>query len=188
MFGTGSDQTLVKRALGGSERAWLTLVRRHEGRVYNHALRMAGNPDDAMDIMQEVFMSVYRNLDSFRGDSQFTTWLFRIAAFRCTDHFRRRRLRAVDTHDVEDLEDPLASPQAALEEARDNADVLALMQRLPPEQRLVVELKFFQQFTFEEISEQLGISPNTAKTRLYTAVSKMKQSHEGQTLVQEAGP
>lgn len=172
MFGTASDEVLIRRALKGSERAWLQLVRRHEERVYNHALRMSGNPDDAMDIMQEVFVSVYRNLSSFRGDSRFTTWLFRIAAFRCTDFFRRQRLRG-DVLESTDIEDADAAPDIALEALRDNRELTAMMQRLSGEQRLVVELKYFQHFTFEEIGEQLGISPNTAKTRLYTALQKM---------------
>lgn len=176
MFGSASDEALIQRALKGSERAWLQLVKRHEERVYNHALRMSGNPDDAMDIMQEVFMSVYRNLGSFRGDSRFTTWLFRIAAFRCTDYFRRRQTRG-DVQESTDIEDNDRAPHRMLEAYRDNQDLMALMQNLSGDQRLVVELKYFQHFTFEEIAEQLGISPNTAKTRLYTAIDKLKQTN-----------
>ncbi len=174
MFGLVSDETLIKRALDGSERAWLQLVKRHEERVYNHALRMSGNPDDAMDIMQEVFLSVYRNLDGFRGDSRFTTWLFRIAAFRCTDYFRRQKVRG-DVRESTDIEDETTTPSRALEDYQDNRGLAEMMQRLPPDQRIVVELKYFQHFTFEEIGEQIGISPNTAKTRLYTALDKLRQ-------------
>jgi len=178
MFGAASDETLIRRALAGSERAWLQLVKRHQRRVYNHALRMSGNRDDALDIMQEVFMSVYRNLDTFRGDSRFSTWLFRIAASRCTDYFRRQHLFGEVCLDAGDLADgESGGPLEALGQLRDNEGVLALMRSLPPEQRLVVELKFFGHFTFDEISEQLGISTNTAKTRLYAAIKKMRRAH-----------
>ncbi|XOV89085.1 MAG: RNA polymerase sigma factor [Pseudomonadota bacterium] len=167
---------MIKRALDGSERAWLALVKRYEGRLYNYALRMSGNPDDAMDILQDVLMSVYRNLASFRGDSQFSTWLFRIAAFRSTDFFRRKKWQPSHLVDEAEPADPSEShsPEYALVNAQDNRDIARLMSQLPTEQRQVVELKYFQHFTFDEIAGQLGISPNTAKTRLYAALQKMR--------------
>jgi RNA polymerase sigma-70 factor (ECF subfamily) len=177
MFAPKSDEDLIKSAIEGSERAWLTLVKRHEKPIFNYALRMSGNADDAMDIMQDVLMSVYRNLDSFRGDSKFTTWLFRIASFRCTDYFRRKNWQMTSIDDEEmPLEDSneMNSPEPAISQVQDNEGISRLMGALPPEQRHVVELKFFQHFTFDEIAGQLGISPNTAKTRLYTALGKMR--------------
>lgn len=71
-----SDETLVKRALAGSDGAWTKLVRRYERRIYNYALRMVGHQDDAYDLMQEVFLGVYRNLSGYRGDGVFAAWLF----------------------------------------------------------------------------------------------------------------
>lgn len=121
-------------------------------------------------------MSVYRNLGSFRGDAKFSTWLFQIAAFRCTDYFRKRRQFAeTDTEELEDHNE-LTMPEVNLSNARENQSIARLLQALSPDQRQVVELKFFQHFTFEEIGGQLGISPNTAKTRLYTALQKMRQA------------
>lgn len=179
MFGLNNkdpDEELIKRALTGSERAWLTLVKRHEQRLYNYALRMSGNPDDAMDILQDILMSVYRNLASFRGDSRFTTWLFRIASFRSTDFFRKRSWQTSQIEDQEMLQDESRTfdPDWLFTRARDNDGIARLMSALPPDQRQVVELKYFQHFTFDEIAGQLGISPNTAKTRLYTALTRMR--------------
>ena len=175
MFAPKTDGELIGRALEGSERAWLALVRRHEKRLYNYALRMSGNPDDAMDILQDVLLSVYRNLPSFRGDAKFSTWLFRIVSFRCTDYFRRKALEepCVDDGAVADPDDSRL-PDTSLGNARDNREISRLMLMLSPDQRHVVELKFFQHFTFDEIAGQLGISPNTAKTRLYAAIEKMR--------------
>ena len=82
MFTRKTDDQLIKSAIAGSERAWLQLVKRYEKRVYNYALRMSGNKDDAMDIMQDVLMSVYRNLMSYRGDGEFLAWLLRIVSLR----------------------------------------------------------------------------------------------------------
>lgn len=175
MFAPKTDEDLVKRALAGSERAWMALVKRHEKRLYNYALRMSGNPDDAMDILQDAFLSVYRNLGSFRGDAKFSTWLYRIASFRCTDYFRRKK-REVEA-DADDFADEsnASLPDLCLSNARDNRDIGRLLTLLSPDQRQVVELKFFQHFTFDEIAGQLGISPNTAKTRLYAALTKMRK-------------
>lgn len=177
MLGTVTDESLVARALAGSNGAWTKLVKRYEKRVYNYALRMVGHPDDAFDLMQEVFVGVHRNLAGFRGDGAFPAWLFRIASFRCTDYLRRRRF-------TEEYDDEAShsnggpGPEEMTFATHANQQITAALADLPDEQRQVVELKFFQHFTFEDIAGQLGISPNTAKTRLYSALRKLKQHEE----------
>ena len=86
-----SDNQLIAAALAGSLPAWDALVRRHERRVYNLGLRLLNNPDDALDLVQDVFLGVYRNLYRFRGESQFSTWLFRIVHNKAVDLIRRRQ-------------------------------------------------------------------------------------------------
>ena len=176
MLGRKSDEDLIASALRGSESAWMSLVRRYEKRLFNHALRMVGNRDDAMDLLQDVFLSVYRNLASYRGDAPFAAWLYRIATFRCTDHLRRKRPAFGEFEEFPDAE--ANNPEITLESARSNGDIIRLLSSLPSEQRQVIELKFFQNFTFEEIAGQLGISSNTAKSRLYAALKKLRGSDE----------
>ncbi len=177
MLGPVTDETLVTRAVAGSNSAWNKLVKRYEKRVYNYALRMVSHPDDAFDLMQEVFMGVHRNLANFRGDAPFPAWLFRIATFRCTDYLRRRRV-----HEEFDEQKGYTATSAGPEEqtfaTHTNQKISAALSALPFDQRQVVELKFFQHFTFEDIAGQLGISANTAKTRLYSALRKLKQHEE----------
>lgn len=173
MLVAASDETLVRRALAGSNSAWTALVKRYERRVYNYALRMVRHPDDALDLMQEVFLGVYRNLATYRGDGAFPAWLFRIAAFRCTDLLRRRR-DMTPYDDGNELPARDGDPVQATATAHANRQINAALATLPAEQRHVVELKFFQSFTFEDIAKQLGISPNTAKTRLYSALRKLR--------------
>ena len=86
-----TDEQLIQNVLRGQKRAWLHLVKRFESPVYNYALRMTGNADDAMDLMQEVFVSVFRNLSSYRGEGSFKGWLFKIAHYRCIEFYRRKR-------------------------------------------------------------------------------------------------
>lgn len=187
---TDQDEALISAALEGSARAWERLVRRYEGRVYNFALRMTGNETEALDLMQEVFLGVYRNLQRFRGDSQFTTWLFRIAHNKAVDMNRRKYLLtplaslggAEQTEDevLEQLHDETQeqNPLALLDTEQRNAGVMKLLNRLSWDQRLVVELKVFQSCTFEEIAEMQDISANTAKTRFYTAMKLLKTQME----------
>ena len=138
---------------------------------------MVGHPDDAFDLMQEVFLGVYRNLPGYRGDGAFPAWLFRIAAFRCTDYLRRRRFHDEFDETAADGDTSQAPDQAAMA-THTNQQIAAALATLSADQRHVVELKFFQHFTFDDIGEQLGISPNTAKTRLYSALRKLKQHEE----------
>lgn len=178
VFRRKTDEQLIKSAINGSQQAWLTLVKRYEKRVYNYSLRMSGNADDAMDILQDVMLSVYRNLSNYRGDGVFVAWLFRIASFRCVDHFRKKRFHQ-STEDLELMDESAAyEPDVNLANAQSNRDMSDLMAALPLEQRQVVELKYFQHFTFDEIGGQLGISSNTAKTRLYAALGKLKKQSQ----------
>lgn len=175
MFGKSEDSVLIKRAIQGSEKAWLTLVKRYENRVYNHALRMSGNPDDALDILQNTFIAVFRNLESYRGEASFPTWLIRIAIFRSTDLLRKRKNLSESFEETTDQNNQ-DEPEHHLQHTRDNRRVLKMLQSLPLESRQIVELKFFQNFTFDEIAGQLGISSNTAKSRLYASLKKMRET------------
>lgn len=184
MFKLIKDEKLIEKALDGSQSSWEKLVKRYEGLVYNYCLRMTFNSSDAMDLMQEVFLAVFRNLPSYRGNNQFKGWMMRIAANKTTD-FIRAKFRNPLHQASEILADDFHSkhsPHSVYEEHNKNQQILKMLARLPEDQRLVVELKFFQHFTFEEISEQTGIAVSTIKTRLYSALQKLK----GHTEVQNA--
>lgn len=173
------DGELIARALAGSQRAWLGLVRRHETRVYNLAYRMTGNRQDALDLMQEAFLAVYRNLPNYRGEGVFAAWLLRIVVNRAVDFLRRRHGNPL--HRAAELDESLVSAEAhphGAEQDSQRALLLRLLGRLSPSQRLVVELKFFQHLSFPEIARQLGIPENTAKTRLYSALQGLRQHEE----------
>lgn len=167
------DEQLAKKAINGSQRAWLKLVKRYEKPIYNYGIRMTGNSDDALDLMQEVFISVYRNLSTFRGEGSFKGWVFRIASYRCVEFYRKKR----PTVDLDTVPEPATDgnlPEQMMLMTQENKQLVAAMQTLPFNQKAVLELKFFGQFTFEEIAQQLDISSNTVKTRLYTALAKLK--------------
>ncbi len=180
MRASNSDEKLVAAALGGSARAWRQLVQRHEGRIYNLGYRLTGNSEDALDLLQEVFLGVYRNLERFRGEANFSTWLFRIAHNKAVDFNRKRKLLSL-TGNLDDSGEFAAlraraetEPEYGAGERDRNRLALQLLSRIPMEQRLVVELKIYQSLTFEEIASMQEISVNTAKTRFYAALKKMR--------------
>lgn len=169
-----SDETLIAQALKGKKSAWLTLVKRYEKNLYNYALRMVNNPADAMDLLQDIFMALFRNLSSFRGESAFKHWLFKIAHYRCLEFYRRKRpMQSLDDVPEQENEQSLCLEKGLFLQQQ-SSTLLEAMQCLPIKQKLVVELKFFQQCTFEDISQQLDISTNTAKSQLYSALDKLK--------------
>lgn len=170
-----TDEKLISKAINGNQSAWLKLVKRYESHVFQYALRMTSNHADAMDLMQETFMSVCRSLPEFRGESGFKTWLLRIAHFRCVEFYRRRKWFADDSEIQQmDAEPEQACPELAFSQKQNQQQLLALMKRLPFEQKLIVELKVFQHLTFDQIAEQIGVSANTVKSRFYTALDKLK--------------
>lgn len=171
-----SDERLIKRALENNKEAWLQLVKRYEGLVYNYGLRMVGNRDDAMDLMQDVFVSVFRNLAGWRGECSFKNWLMTIAHHRCIEHYRRRR----DYHSDDQLDDQASdndwdNPERIYAGQQRGQQLIRAMQELPLEQRQIVELKFFQHLKLQDIATQLDTPLNTVKSRLYSAVSKLQE-------------
>lgn len=171
-----SDEKLIARAIGGNRPAWLKLVGRHEKTVFNYALRMLGNREDALDLMQDTFFAVFRNLDGFRGESAFKNWLLKIAHYRCIEFYRKRK-HTIDLDSVPEAFNEAGEdcPELSVVSQQQGAELIGAMGQLPVNQRAVIEMKFFQHLTFEDIANQLGISSNTVKSRLYAGLGKMKQ-------------
>lgn len=177
------DEALIAAALKGSAYAWEKLVKRYESKIYNHGLRLTGNSSDAMDLMQEVFLGVYRNLHRFRGDAKFSSWIFRIAHNKAVDMNRRKRLMTAPPRFSEEDEGdeferfpgkPELEPENRLGNQEQNVRILKMLDQLTRDQRSIVELKVYQSLTFDEIAELQDISANTAKTRFYSALKKLK--------------
>jgi RNA polymerase sigma-70 factor (ECF subfamily) len=168
-----TDEQLIAKALHGNKKAWLNLLKRYEKQIYHYGMRMTGKNEDALDLMQEVFISVFRNLSTYRNEGSFKSWMFRIAHFRCIEFYRRKKpMQGLD--DTPEVECDAMSAVDKIYTHQENKQLISAMQQLPLAQKAIVELKFFGQFTFDEIAEQTGISANTAKSRLYGALEKLK--------------
>ena len=158
-----TDTELVGEARAGDEQAFAELVRRHERRVYNLAYRMLGRSEDARDASQEAFVSCYRNLRRFRGDSAFGTWLHRIAVNACYDLLRKR------PRDQVELNEGLA--EATVGDPADRAasavDVQRALLEVPHEFRAVIVMRDVQGLPYDEIAAVLAVPVGTVKSRLH---------------------
>jgi RNA polymerase sigma-70 factor, ECF subfamily len=157
------------------------LVLKWEKKIYNLALRMLQDREEAADAAQEVFWLAYKSIGRFRNDSKFSTWLFRIAVNHCISKLRQRPPGAHFSIDNETEDSPLKgwtpvqeSHEKAYLEGEQRARVRRAMQALPDEQKVVLELKFFQELTFEEIAEVISVPLSTIKSRLYTGLDLLK--------------
>ena len=174
--GEPDDAELVRRAQGGDRSAFGELMRRHERRVYNLAFRLLGGPDDAQDAAQDAFLSCYRNLGRFRGDSAFGTWMHRIAVNACYDLLRRRR--PVQSLDAEGAPEPAVADHA--EAATAAADVHRALQQVPLEFRAVLVLHELQDVSVEDVAAMLEVPIGTVKSRLFRGRAALGRALAGE--------
>lgn len=158
-----SDHDLVKAFAGGDQGAVEELLRRHQNRVYGLALRLLGNRPDALDATQEVFVTLLRKARTFRAESAFSTWLYRVTANACYD-MHRRRARDPQIVETPDLEVPDAS-----ESVESRLVVEEALAKLPLDQRTALILREINDLSYEEIARATGVAIGTVKSRIARA-------------------
>jgi len=168
-----SDQQLIANYLAGDEQSLELLIRQYLKPIYSFVSRYVGNGQEAEDITQEVFVRVWRNLKKFDQTKSFKTWIFSIAKNASLDFLKKKRAIPFSEFDLEDggnlitdtLVDPAPLPLALLERA-DMAKMLNIaMEKLSPQYRMVLFLRYNDHFNFREIAESLGESLNTITSR-----------------------
>jgi RNA polymerase sigma-70 factor (ECF subfamily) len=172
-----ADADLVELARSGESEALTELYRRHERRVYNLALRTLGNPWDAADVVQETFIKAFRNLESFKGEARFGTWLHRIAVNAAYDYLRRHRPEPMEAEILDDLSGP-SGPAMVVGSGRDGVDpavdglsepLRAALMKLEEGFRFAVVLCDLLGFPYAEAAEILGVQEGTIKSRIFRA-------------------
>lgn len=176
------EAAVIQAVLDGDINAYELLVKEYEKNVYNLALRMVGNSEDAADMSQEAFIKAYNSLTSFRGDSKFSVWLYRIVSNVCLDYLRSRGRRQTislstendDGEDVEiDIADETQSPERLLDRRLTRDAVRRGLAALPPEHRQILLLREIQGLSYDEIADALGIEAGTVKSRIFRARKKL---------------
>lgn len=185
-----SDETLLEQARQGSLEALETLVSRYEQPVYNLAMRLLQHEQDAEDVMQQTFLSLVENLDSFRGESSFRTWLYRVATFAAFKILRKRK--GLETISLDASVDPQPEQEGPpphpefIADWRDTPERLAQRQevrqlieealaQLDEKHRVVFLLRDVEGLSIEETATALGITPANVKVRLLRARLQLRE-------------
>lgn len=177
------EKELVRRSQKDDEEAFATLVNQYKRKVFHLAYSLTHDEHAADDLAQEVFIKVYFALKKFKGESEFGTWIYRIAVNHCRDYLRKKsRMRLLS---LEDIKEPGLSKdhESALEEKESEEEqrreaVHDHIRKLPEKYRIILSLRDIQGFSYEEIGSILGLSPGTVDSRLHRARMLLRKKME----------
>ena len=171
------EQELIAAVLAGDADSFEPLVIEHQKKIYNLALRMTGDPDDAFDVTQDAFVRAYSSLKDFRGESAFGSWLYRLASNLCLDFLRSKKRHAVLSLSEEDgeldISDLRFSPESELERAELRDALSRGLERLPAAARQIIVMRDVSGLSYAEIAEILGLELGTVKSRIARAREKL---------------
>ncbi len=170
------DLALAERCRQGELGAFEELYRAHSGRLYSVTLRMVGNPADADDLLQEIFLSAHRKLESFRGESSLGTWLYRLAVNLCLDYLRSRTGRNIQVTDPLDDEPGLADSagRGLADRVVAHMDLERALAQLPAGCRTAFVLHDIQGLEHREVGEIMGIAEGTSKSQVHKARLRLR--------------
>jgi len=170
------DRALVERCRQGDLGAFDEIYRAHSRKLYGLAVRMLGNPADAEDMLQEIFLAAHRKLDSFRGESALSTWLYRLAVNLCLDYLRSRTGRAIHMTDAlgDDPVLPDAGSHGLAERAVTKMDLERAIAQLPEGCRTAFVLHDVQGLEHQEVGEIMGIAEGTSKSQVHKARMRLR--------------
>ncbi len=181
-----SEQDLIKRCQEGDIEAFEQLITDYEKRILNYCFRMMGNPSDAEDAAQEVFVKVFRFIGNFNGQSSFSTWLYRVASNVCLDLLRKAKRQpqnVVSIHQENDegeeylmaIEDPEPNPYERAQLSEAQQVLVDALDQLGDEQKRVIILRDIEGLSYEEIAEITNTAPGTVKSRINRARQNLKK-------------
>jgi RNA polymerase sigma-70 factor, ECF subfamily len=166
------DFSLIKRFIDGEESVFRLIVQRHKEKVRNIVYLTLNSNDYVDDIAQEVFITVYKNLNQFKFQSQFTTWLYRITVNKCKDHIRKMKIRKIFSP-IKDV-DREAGYNISVEESNTAELVQEAIKKLPDKLRVPLLLKDIEGFSYQEIAETVECEIGTVKSRIFRAREGLK--------------
>jgi RNA polymerase sigma factor (sigma-70 family) len=174
-----NDLLLVEEAKKGNEKAFASLMNRYRDSIYFMLLKMVNNPSDAEDLTIEAFGKAFRNIDSYTPRFAFSTWLFMIATNNCIDFIRRKHATSVPLdqwqegigHTTINIQSDLPDPEETLINDQKIATLRKIVNQLKSPYREIIELRYYKEYSYEEMSNELNIPIGTVKAQLYRAKS-----------------
>jgi RNA polymerase sigma-70 factor (ECF subfamily) len=167
------DFSLIQRFIEGDESTFRTLVQRHKDKIRNIIYLTLNSSDSIDDIAQDVLITIYKNLKSFRFQSQFSTWLYRITVNKCKDHLRKVRIRSIFIPIKDGEEDPVYIPSM---EHKDISEIVNhAISKLPEKLRLPLLLKDIEGLSYQEIAETVNCEIGTVKSRIFRAREGLRE-------------
>ena len=170
-----SDTDLIGRMARGDQRAMPVLFARHRTRVYRFILRRVRSESLAEDLVNETFLAVWQQAGRFEGTSSATTWMLAIAHNKSVSVLRKRREEALEEGAAEAIPDGADSAETSLVKGDKGTALRACLDRLPDDQRVVMDLVYYHEQSVKEVAEVLGIPENTVKTRMFYARKKLSE-------------
>ena len=171
------DYVLVQKAIKGDQKAYTELLDRYRDAIYFMLLKMVNNASDAEDLTIEAFGKAFKNIDQYAPNYAFSTWLFKIATNNCIDFIRKRKANTVSLDQTDDDDErmqpdimaPVLDPEESLIKDQKLKLLRSIVSRLKPRYRKLIELRYFHEYSYEEISEELELPIGTVKAQLFRA-------------------
>jgi RNA polymerase sigma-70 factor (ECF subfamily) len=172
-----NDLNLVEQARRGNEKAFASLMNRYRDSIYYMLLKMVNNPSDAEDLTIEAFGKAFRNLDSYTPKFAFSTWLFKIASNNCVDFIRKKQLSPTPFDLIQDnldnatinIQSDLPDPEESLINHQKITALKDIINQLKPRYKSLIELRYYKEYSYEEISSELNLPIGTVKAQLFRA-------------------
>ena len=182
---TKDDLELVRRAKENEAKAFETLLKKYRKSVYYMLLKMVHNADDAEDLTQEAFAKAFSSLEKFDPKYAFSTWLFRIATNNCIDFIRKKRVSTVSIDNPYegddgdsfsfDIKDNNLNPNEVMLKQQRKEYLMKAIDKLPQKYKVLVELRYFQELSYEEVADEMDLPLGTVKAQLFRARELLNQ-------------
>lgn len=180
------DYDVIKACISGDKQAFSILVSRYKNLVYSVILRMVNNPEEAADLSQEVFLKVYRNLDKYKTDYKFSTWIIKITTNTVIDYRRQKKQETVALEDVQEPVDTSETPEQAMVQKEQKSVVWGAVSDLPDIYKIPIVLYHQQGLSYQEISDITGEPLSKVKNRIFRGRKMLKDALSMSMKVREA--
>jgi RNA polymerase sigma-70 factor (ECF subfamily) len=183
-----TDRELIERCLNHDEAAWEQIIQRYKRKVFGIAYKFTGRFEEAEDLTQEVFFKVYKALDTYKREQEFSWWLVSISRNACIDYYRsvkrERKVLSGDLTDLKNFKFQGLSPQGNLEAAERSKTLRRSLEELPDDLRIVLILRDLKGMSYREIADQLSLAEGTVKSRIHRGRAELAGKIKGMPAIE----